>query len=62
MDFFNSFEPFFIPFSEAQKMLFNNWESTILSMQNINLLNPPENVEKTLQLQEDLIRSYLEVV
>lgn len=61
MDFFNTLESFFRPFSEAQRIFFSNWESTISSMQNGNLLNVPENVEKTLQLQEDLVRSFLDL-
>ncbi|OUL36121.1 hypothetical protein BV372_08630 [Nostoc sp. T09] len=61
MDFFNSFEPFFRQVSEAQRMFFNNWESTMSSMRNMNLGNLPENAEKTLQLQEELVKSSLEL-
>jgi hypothetical protein len=61
MDFFNSFEPFYRQFSEAQRMFFNTWESTMSSMQNTNFLNFPANAEKTLQLQEELIKNSLEL-
>ncbi len=61
MDFFNSFEPFFKQVSEVQRITFNNWQSMMSGMQNLNLLNLPENTDRTLQLQEDLVKSALEL-
>lgn len=60
MDFFKSFEQLFKPYNEAQSLFWSNWESAMLSMRNINS-NFSENANKTLQLQEDLVKSSLEL-
>jgi hypothetical protein len=60
MDFFKSFEQLFKPFNEAQSMFLNSWESTMSNMRSMNS-NFSENVEKAVQLQEDLVRSSLEL-
>ncbi|TAF09887.1 MAG: hypothetical protein EAZ77_04360 [Nostocales cyanobacterium] len=60
MDFFNNFEQFFRQLSEFQSMVFHNWTSTLSSMQNLNLSNPPENLEQSVKLQEDLVKNSLD--
>ena len=60
MNLFNSFEPFFKQVSEVQRITFNNWQSMMSGMQNMNLSNFPENTDKTVHLQEDLVKSALD--
>ncbi len=60
MDFFKSFEQLFKPYNDAQSVFLSNWESAMSSMRNINS-NFSENVNNTLQLQEDLVKSSLEL-
>ena len=60
MDFFKSFEQLFRPYTEAQSVFMNNWESMMSSMRNINS-NFSENANKTLHLQEDFVKSSLEL-
>ncbi|MBK1986550.1 hypothetical protein A0J48_003145 [Sphaerospermopsis aphanizomenoides BCCUSP55] len=60
MDWFNNFEQFFRQLSEFQSMVFNNWTSTLSSMQNLNLSNPPENLEQNMKIQEDLVKHSLD--
>ncbi|MGM3308587.1 hypothetical protein ACSQ6I_21855 [Anabaena sp. WFMT] len=60
MDWFNSFEQFFRQLSEFQSMVFHNWTSTLSSMQNLNLSDPPENLEQSVKLQEDLVKNSLD--
>jgi hypothetical protein len=60
MDFLNNFDQFFRQLNEFQSMVFNNWTSTLSSMQNLNLSNPPENVEQIMKLQEDLVKNSLD--
>lgn len=57
MDFFNSFEHFFKQLSELQRITLNNWGTTMSHMQSINLLNSPENFERTVKLQEELLKN-----
>ncbi|HYW18196.1 MAG TPA: hypothetical protein VE956_02605 [Nodularia sp. (in: cyanobacteria)] len=59
MDAYKIFEPFFTQFTEIQKMGLNNLESVMSSMQNMRISNINENFDKTVQLQEDLIKSSL---
>ncbi|MBD2566428.1 hypothetical protein [Anabaena lutea] len=60
MDLFNNFEQFFRQLNEFQSIIFDNWTSTLSSMQNLNLSNPPENLEQSMKLQEDLVKNSLE--
>ncbi|AFZ56244.1 hypothetical protein H6G54_07070 [Anabaena cylindrica FACHB-243] len=60
MDWFNSFEQFFRQLSEFQSIVFHNWTSTLSSMQNLNLSDPPETLEQSVKLQEDLVKNSLD--
>ncbi|MTJ09549.1 MULTISPECIES: hypothetical protein [unclassified Anabaena] len=60
MDSLHSFEQFFKQLSEFQNMVFNNWNSTLSSMQNMNLSSSPENLDKNMKVQEDLVKNSLE--
>lgn len=51
---------FFQQFSELQRMAFNNIESLMSSMQNINFAHIPDNMEKTLEFQEESIKIFLD--
>jgi hypothetical protein len=44
MDFLKNFEQFFRQLNEFQSLVINNSTSTLSSMQNMNLSNPPENL------------------
>ncbi|MCC2695388.1 hypothetical protein [Nodularia sp. LEGE 04288] len=60
MDAFKIFETFFTQFNEIQKIGLNNWESVMSTMQNMRISNIHETFDKTVELQEDLIKSSLE--
>jgi hypothetical protein len=48
-------------FSEVQKIFFNTWGTMISNVHTINIMNSHENVEETVQLQEELIKNSLEL-
>lgn len=61
MDGCNIFDQFSSQFSELQRSFFNTWGTMMSNMQTINLINSPENVEKTVKLQEEFIKNSLEL-
>jgi hypothetical protein len=56
----NGTEQIFRQLSEVQKLAFNNWEATMTSVQNFNIFHVPENFDKAIRLQEDLVRNALD--
>ncbi len=61
MDFFNSFEQFLRQYSEMQRGIFNSWSSMMPKMQNFTTPNFRDNFEKTLNFQETIVASSLEL-
>ncbi|HLO88985.1 MAG TPA: hypothetical protein VK203_28810 [Nostocaceae cyanobacterium] len=60
MDWSNGSEQFLRQFSEVQKLAFNNWELTMNNVQKFNVFNVPDNFDKALRLQEDLVRNAID--
>ncbi len=44
MELLNNIDQFFRQLNEFQSLAFNNLNSTLSSMQNLHLSNPPENL------------------
>ncbi|MCX7596566.1 MAG: hypothetical protein N2235_23015 [Fischerella sp.] len=61
MDWYNTFERYFRQISDLQRATFENWMSMTPSMQNYSVSNFRENINKSLEFQENLASNYLEL-
>lgn len=61
MYWYNSSEQFFRQVSDLQRMTYENWVSTLPSMQSFSTSNYRDNFNKALSFQETLLSNSLEL-
>jgi hypothetical protein len=61
MDWNNNFEQFLRQLSELQSGILKNWSSAMPNMQSFNTSNFRESFDRTLNFQENVVTSSLEL-